>query len=92
MGSEPATKKPRGVRKARIGRVVSDVMNKTAVVEVLEATQHKTYGKIVRRTKRLMAHDEGNEVGVGDMVRLAETRPLSKTKRWRIVEIIEKAK
>jgi small subunit ribosomal protein S17 len=84
--------KERGLRKWRTGRVVSDVMDKTVVVEVLEAAQHRTYGKIVRRTKRLKAHDEDNSAGVGDMVRLAETRPYSKTKRWRIVEIVEKAK
>ncbi|MDQ3986450.1 MAG: 30S ribosomal protein S17 [Actinomycetota bacterium] len=81
----------RGQRKVRFGRVVSDGMDKTAVVEVREAAAHATYGKIVRRTKRLKAHDEANEAGVGDMVRIAETRPLSKTKRWRIVEIVEKA-
>jgi small subunit ribosomal protein S17 len=82
----------RGLRKWRTGRVVSDVMDKTVVVEVLDAAQHRTYGKIVRRTKRLKAHDEDNTAGVGDMVRLAETRPHSKTKRWRVVEILEKAK
>lgn len=81
----------RGKRKMRIGRVVSDVMDKTAVIEVLDSTQHPTYGKIVRRPKHLKAHDERNEAGVGDIVRLAETRPYSKTKRWRIVEIVEKA-
>jgi small subunit ribosomal protein S17 len=75
-----------------MGRVVSDVMDKTAVVEILDAAQHPTYGKIVRRTKHLKAHDENNEAGVGDTVRVAETRPLSKSKRWRIVEIVEKAK
>jgi small subunit ribosomal protein S17 len=84
--------KQRGLRKWRTGRVVSDVMDKTVVVEVLDAAQHRTYGKIVRRTKRLKAHDEDNSAGVGDMVRLAETRPHSKSKRWRIVEIVEKAK
>ena len=81
----------RGKRKARMGRVVSDVMDKTVVIEVLDATQHPTYGKIVRRPKHLKAHDERNEAGVGDVVRIAETRPYSKTKRWRIVEIVEKA-
>ena len=84
--------KTRGLRKARTGRVVSDAMDKTVVVEVLNAAQHRTYGKIVRRTKRLKAHDEDNSTGVGDTVRIAETRPLSKTKRWRVVEILEKAK
>jgi small subunit ribosomal protein S17 len=84
--------KQRGLRKARLGRVVSDVMDKTVVVEVLDAAQHRTYGKIVRRTKRLKAHDETNSAGAGDTVRIAETRPYSKTKRWRVVEIVEKAK
>ena len=82
----------RGKRKFRTGRVVSDVMEKTVVVEVRDAAAHSTYGKIVGRTKRLKAHDEDNETNVGDTVRIAETRPLSKTKRWRIVEVVEKAK
>ena len=82
----------RGKRKFRTGRVVSDVMDKTVVVEVRDAAAHSTYGKIVGRTKRLKAHDEDNETAVGDTVRIAETRPLSKTKRWRIVEVVEKAK
>ena len=82
----------RGKRKGRVGRVVSDVMDKTVVVEVRDATAHSTYGKIVGRTARLKAHDEDNETAVGDTVRIAETRPLSKTKRWRVVEVVEKAK
>lgn len=82
----------RGQRKSRVGRVVSDAMDKTVVVEVRESAAHSTYGKIVRRNKRVKAHDENNETGVGDTVRIAETRPLSKTKRWRIVEVMEKAK
>lgn len=82
----------RGKRKSRTGRVVSDAMNKTVVVEVLDAAAHPTYGKIVRRNKRLKAHDEANDAGIGDVVRIAETRPLSATKRWRVVEIVEKAK
>ena len=82
----------RGKRKSRTGRVVSDVMDKTVVVEVRDAAAHSTYGKIVRRNKRVKAHDESNESTVGDTVRIAETRPLSKTKRWRVVEIVEKAK
>lgn len=81
----------RGNRKFRIGRVVSDAMDKTVVVEVRHEAQHATYGKIVRRTTRLKAHDENGESAVGDTVRIAETRPLSKTKRWRIVEVMEKA-
>jgi small subunit ribosomal protein S17 len=84
--------KTRGKRKHQVGRAVSHVMDKTVVVEVRNAAAHPTYGKIVRRTKRLKAHDEGNEVAVGDTVRIAETRPLSKTKRWRVIEIVEKAK
>jgi len=82
----------RGDRKLRTGRVVSDAMDKSVVIEVLDSAQHGTYGKIVRRTKRLKAHDERNEAGVGDTVRIAETRPLSKTKRWRVTEILERAK
>ncbi|MFN2490662.1 MAG: 30S ribosomal protein S17 [Actinomycetota bacterium] len=82
----------RGKRKARMGRVVSDAMDKTVVVEVRDATAHRTYGKIVRRSKRLKAHDEGNEAAIGDTVRIAETRPMAKSKRWRVVEIVEKAK
>ena len=82
----------RGKRKGEIGVVVSDAMDKTVIVEVREAAAHSTYGKIVRRNKRLKAHDEANEAGVGDRVRIMETRPLSKTKRWRVVEILEKAK
>jgi len=82
----------RGKRKGEIGLVVSDAMEKTVVVEVRDAAAHSTYGKIVRRNKRLKAHDETNAAGVGDRVRIMETRPLSKTKRWRVVEIVEKAK
>ena len=82
----------RGKRKSRVGRVVSSSMNKTVVVEVRDSAAHPTYTKIVRRNKRLKAHDEDNEAGVGDLVRIAETRPLSKTKRWRLVEVVEKAK
>ena len=82
----------RGKRKGAIGLVVSDAMDKTVVVEIRDAAAHSTYGKIVRRDKRLKAHDENNEAAIGDRVRIMETRPLSKTKRWRVVEIIEKAK
>ncbi|MDQ3940227.1 MAG: 30S ribosomal protein S17 [Actinomycetota bacterium] len=82
----------RGKRKFEVGTVVSDAMDKTVVVEVRDAAAHSTYGKIVRRNKKLKAHDEGNEANVGDRVRIMETRPLSKTKRWRIVEIVERAK
>ncbi|MEA2447976.1 MAG: small subunit ribosomal protein [Actinomycetota bacterium] len=82
----------RGKRKSRTGIVISDAMDKTVVVQVRDAAAHSTYGKIVRRDKHLKAHDEGNTAGKGDLVRIAETRPLSKTKRWRVVEILEKAK
>lgn len=82
----------RGARKTRVGRVVSDAMDKTVVVEVRDAAQHAIYKKIVRRTARLKAHDETNDAHVGDTVRIDETRPLSKTKRWRVVEILERAK
>jgi small subunit ribosomal protein S17 len=82
----------RSKRKVRVGRVISDAMDKTVVVEVRDSAAHSTYGKIVRRDKHLKAHDENNDAGVGDLVRLTETRPLSKTKRWRVVEIVEKAK
>ena len=79
-------------RKTRVGKVVSDKMDKTVVVAVAERVAHKTYKKIIGRTYRLKAHDENNECGIGDRVRVMETRPLSKDKRWRVVEIIEKAK
>ena len=79
-------------RKTRVGKVVSDKMDKTVVVIVEDRVAHKTYKKIIGRTYRLKAHDENNECGIGDRVRVMETRPLSKDKRWRVVEIIEKAK
>ena len=82
----------RGIRKSRVGVVVSDKMDKTIVVAIRERVQHRLYGKIMNRTVKLKAHDENNECGVGDKVRVMETRPLSKDKRWRMVEIIEKAK
>lgn len=82
----------RGFRKTREGIVVSDKMDKTAVVAVEDRVRHALYGKIMRRTSRLKAHDETNACGVGDRVLLMETRPLSATKRWRVVEILEKAK
>ena len=82
----------RGARKSRVGMVVSDAMDKTVVVELRNASAHSTYRKIVRRDTKVKAHDENNEAGVGDTVRIAETRPQSKTKRWRVVEIVEKAK
>ncbi len=82
----------RGERKVREGLVVSDKMNKTVVVAVEDRYKHAMYGKVVRRTSRLKAHDEDNSAGTGDRVLLMETRPLSATKRWRVVEILEKAK
>jgi small subunit ribosomal protein S17 len=82
----------RGFRKTREGMVVSDKMDKTVVVEVEDRVQHALYRKTIRRTKKVKAHDEANSCGVGDRVLLMETRPLSATKRWRIVEILEKAK
>jgi len=79
-------------RKSRVGKVVSDKMDKTIVVAVEDRVPHKLYKKIIKRTYKLKAHDENNECGIGDRVRVMETRPLSKEKRWRLVEIIEKAK
>jgi small subunit ribosomal protein S17 len=82
----------RGFRKTREGYVVSDKMDKTVTVEVEDRVLHARYGKTIRRTKKVKAHDEANEVGVGDRVLLMETRPQSATKRWRVVQILEKAK
>ena len=82
----------RGNRKTRTGVVVSDKMDKTIVVEIRTRVRHPLYGKIMNRTTKLKAHDENNQCGIGDIVRVMETRPLSKDKRWRLVEIIEKAK
>ena len=82
----------RGYRKAREGLVTSDKMDKTVVVEVEDRVKHPKYGKVIRRTKKYKAHDETNACGVGDRVLLAETRPSSATKRWRVAEILEKAK
>ena len=89
--SEHETDK-RNYRKIREGLVVSDKMNKTVVVEVEDRVQHPRYGKTIRRTSKLKAHDEQNSCGAGDRVLLMETRPLSATKRWRVVEILEKAR
>ena len=82
----------RNLRKVRVGRVISNKMNKTVVVAIEDNVKHPVYGKIIKRTLKVHAHDENNECGIGDKVEIMETRPLSKTKRWRIVEIIEKAK
>ena len=81
----------RGFRKTREGLVISDKMDKTVVVAVEDRVKHALYGKVIRRTNKLKAHDEANTCGVGDRVLLMETRPLSATKRWRVVEILEKA-
>ena len=82
----------RNLRKVRTGKVVSDKMDKTIVVAVIDNVKHPLYGKIVKRTRKLYAEDANNECHVGDRVKVMETRPLSKTKRWRLVEIVEKAK
>ncbi|MGP4056120.1 30S ribosomal protein S17 [Mycobacterium sp. 4D054] len=88
----PPTEKPRGRRKTAIGYVVSDKMQKTIVVELEDRKSHPLYGKIIRTTKKVKAHDENEDAGVGDRVSLMETRPTSATKRWRLVEVLEKAK
>ena|SRR5687767_6187711 len=90
--STDAATDERGRRKVREGLVVSDKMDKTVVVLVEDRVKHALYGKVMRRTSKLKAHDEQNQCGVGDRVQIMETRPLSATKRWRVVEILEKAK
>lgn len=82
----------RNLRKTRVGKVISDKMDKTIVVAIEDNVKHKKYGKVIKKTIKLHAHDEKNECGVGDKVTIMETRPLSKTKRWRLVNILEKAK
>ena len=82
----------RNLRKSRVGLVVSDKMDKTATVAIRELVKHPLYGKVMKRTVKVHVHDENNECGVGDTVEIMETRPLSKTKRWRLVKIVEKAK
>ena len=82
----------RNLRKTRVGKVVSDKMDKTIVVAIEDNVKHPIYGKIIKHTLKIHAHDENNECGIGDKVSVMETRPLSKTKRWRLVSIIEKAK
>jgi len=81
----------RNLRKTRVGKVVSDKMDKTIVVAIETSVKHPLYGKIVKRTYKLKAHDENNDCNIGDKVKVMETRPLSKEKRWRLVEIVEKA-
>ena len=90
MSEQTATQ--RKPRKVREGLVVSDKMDKTVVVEIEDRVKHALYGKVMRRTSRLKAHDETNACGIGDRVQIMETRPLSATKRWRVVEILERAK
>ncbi len=92
VGDTQETEQSRNPRKTRQGLVVSDKMDKTVVVSVEDRVKHPLYGKVLRRTNKLKAHDEQNQCGVGDRVTIMETRPLSATKRWRIVEILEKAK
>jgi small subunit ribosomal protein S17 len=84
--------KPRAARKVRLGRVVSDKMDKTVVVQVASRKSHPLYKKVLQRRVNFKAHDEANECRIGDLVRIMETRPLSKDKRWRVVEIVEKAR
>jgi small subunit ribosomal protein S17 len=92
-GESPANESSRtNARKVREGLVVSNSMDKTAVVAIIERVRHPRYAKTVQRTKRLYAHDEGNDLRVGDRVRLSETRPLSRLKRWRVIEVLERAK
>jgi small subunit ribosomal protein S17 len=91
MTNESSTAK-RGTRKERVGRVVSDKMQKTVVVALERRVAHPVYGKMVKRTVKVKAHDEENSAKAGDLVRIAETRPLSKDKRWRLVEIVERAR
>ena len=90
--SETTESTPRNSRKVREGLVVSDKMDKTIVVTVEDRVKHALYGKVLRKTSRLKAHDENNQCGIGDRVLIMETRPLSATKRWRLVEVLEKAK
>ena len=92
MSENTTTAAARARRKVRDGLVVSDKMDKTVVVEVEDRVKHPLYGKVIRRTSKVKAHDEASSAGVGDLVLIMETRPLSATKRWRLVEILEKAK
>ncbi len=91
-GTTGAADEDRSRRKVRVGLVVSDKMDKTVVVLVEDRVKHALYGKVLRHTSKLKAHDEQNQCGVGDRVQIMETRPLSATKRWRVVEILERAK
>jgi small subunit ribosomal protein S17 len=92
MAETPAPSEGRATRKVREGTVVSDKMDSTVVVAVIERVRHAKYGKTVQRTTKLYAHDQANDAKVGDRVRIMETRPLSKTKRWRVTEVLERAR
>lgn len=92
VSSETSAESGRNDRKTRRGYVVSDKMNKTVVVKVEDRVKHALYGKVLRRSSRVKVHDEQNSAGIGDLVVISETRPVSATKRWRLVEILEKAK
>ncbi|MDT0203682.1 30S ribosomal protein S17 [Nocardioides sp. AE5] len=92
MSEQPAAVNERAARKVREGLVVSDKMDKTVVVSVEDRVKHALYGKVMRRNSKLKVHDEQNECGIGDRVLIMETRPLSATKRWRLVQVLEKAK
>ena len=90
--TQQETTKQRGYRKVRLGRVVSDRMDKTVVVQVTDRKSHPLYRKVIQHRVRFKAHDEGNECKIGDLVRIMETRPVSRDKRWRVVEVVEKAR
>jgi small subunit ribosomal protein S17 len=92
VSQQDATAAERGDRKVRVGVVVSDKMDKTVVVRIDRQVRHALYGKTIKRSSKLSAHDEANDAHVGDTVRVMETRPVSKSKRWRVVEIVERAK
>ena len=92
MSTENTTTDSRNLCKERVGKVVSNKMDKSITIAVERKVKHEIYGKFLKKTTKLMAHDEKNDAGIGDTVRIMETRPLSKNKRWRLVEIIEKAK
>ncbi len=89
---ELETTQERGSRKVRLGRVVSDKMDKTVVVQVTDLKSHPLYKKVIQHRTRVKVHDEGNECKIGDLVRIMETRPLSRDKRWRVIEVVEKAR
>jgi small subunit ribosomal protein S17 len=89
---EATQQEKRNLRKVRVGRVVSNKMEKSCVIAVERKVKHPLYGKFMKKTTKLMVHDENNECGIGDTIKVMETRPLSKNKRWRLVEIVEKAK